>query len=139
MSTTIPESHLDLLTGPVHVTQVTIMPDGQPQASVVWCNYDGTHVLVNTARGRQKEKNLMVRPLTTIMAIDPQNPFRYLEVRGTVELITEEGALEHINTLAKLYQGADTYYGGVMPAEAQNQETRILCKIKPTKVNAFGM
>ena len=56
MSATIPESHLDLLNEAIYVTQVTIMPDGQPQASVVWCNYDGTHVLVNTARGRQKEK-----------------------------------------------------------------------------------
>ena len=72
------------------------------------------------------------------MAIDPQNPFRYLEVRGTVEEITEEGAINHINTLAKLYRGVDSYYGGVMPAAAQGQETRVLCKIKPTKVNAFG-
>ena len=137
MSTKIPDSHTDLLNAPVYVDVVTLMPDGQPQASVVWCSYDGEHVLVNTAVGRQKEKNLRERPMATVLAVDPNNPFRYIEVRGTVEL-TKEGALDHINQLAKAYRGADSYYGGVQPAEMAQKETRIMCKIKPTHVNAFG-
>ncbi len=136
MSVTIPDSHKDLLEESVYVTVATILPDGQPHLSVVWCDYDGQHVLVNTARGRQKDKNLTERPMATILAIDPENPFRYLEVRGSVEL-TEEGALDHINKLAKQYKGVDSYYGGVAPAEMKDQETRVLCKITPTKVIAF--
>jgi PPOX class probable F420-dependent enzyme len=137
MTTKIPESHTDLLNAPVYVNVVTVMPDGQPQASVVWCSYDGEHVLVNTAVGRQKEKNLRERPMATVLAVDPENPFRYIEVRGTTEL-TKEGALDHINQLAKAYRNADSYYGGVQPAEMAQKETRIICKIKPTHVNAFG-
>ncbi len=137
MSAVIPEEYRDLLDEPIYVTVATVMPDGQPQLSVVWCSYDGEHVLVNTARNRQKEKNLLARPMATVMAIDPKNPYRWLEVRGSVEL-TEEGALDHINSLAKAYRGADAYYGGVTPAEMANKETRVICKIKPTRVIAFG-
>lgn len=138
MSVSIPESHIDLLTNPVCVTLVTVMPDGQPQASVVWCNYDSEHILVNTARGRQKERNLTERPLATILSIDPQNPYRYLEVRGRVAETTEEGAIDSINNLAQQYVSKSNYYGGVAPAELANKETRVLFKIKPTHVNAFG-
>jgi PPOX class probable F420-dependent enzyme len=114
------------------------MSDGQPQASVVWCNYDGTHVLVNTARGRQKEKNMRARPVATILALDPENPYRYLEVRGTVQVITEEGAVEHINQLAELYMNKPKFYGGVAPAELEGREVRVICKIKPTRVRSIG-
>ena len=129
----IPNSHKDLLEGPVLVTIATVMPDGQPHLSVVWCSYDGEYVLVNTARGRQKDKNLQARPIATILAIDPENAGRYLEVRGTVEM-TEEGAVGHIDQLAKLYTGADSYYGGVTPADLANKEIRVICKITPTRV-----
>ncbi|RMG92602.1 MAG: PPOX class F420-dependent oxidoreductase [Chloroflexi bacterium] len=134
----IPESHRDLLDGPVPVTLATIMPDGQPQLSVVWCNTDGDFVLVNTARGRQKDTNMRQRPKVTILAIDPKNPYRYLEVRGEVVEMTEEGALEHINQLAKLYVGVDNYYGGLAPEEQKHKETRVMAKIRPTRVIAFG-
>ena len=137
MSSQIPDKFKDLLENPVHLTIATVMPDGQPQLSVVWCSYDGEHVLVNTARGRQKDKNLTARPFATVLAIDPENPYRYLEVRGTVEM-TEEGALEHINQLAKQYTGADSYYGGVSPAELAEKETRVICKITPTHVTHSG-
>ena len=114
------------------------MPDGQPQASVIWCDYDGQHVLVNTARGRQKERNLSDRPMATILAIDPQNPYRYLEVRGRVAEATEKGAVASINNLAQQYTNKPNYYGDVAPAEQAEKETRILFKIEPTHVNAFG-
>lgn len=134
MTTQIPQSHIDLLEQPVHATIATIMPNGQPQLSVVWCSYDGEHILVNTARGRQKDKNLQARPFATVLLIDPQNPYRYLEVRGTVEM-TEEGALEHINYLAKRYRGVDSYYDN---PDSANKETRVICRITPTHVMARG-
>ncbi len=138
MSTVIPESHKDLIEGPVCVTLSTVLPDGQPQSSVVWCSYDDNHILVNTARGRMKEKNMRARPMATILAIDPQNPYRYLEMRGKVEEITEEGAIDHINQLAQLYINKPTYYGGAAPAEQEGKETRVVCKIKPIRVVTFG-
>ena len=138
MSATIPESHTDLLEGPVFVTLGTVMPDGQPQLSVVWCSYDGTHIWVNTARGRQKDKNLTARPKATLLAMDPNSPYRWIEVRAAVDEVTEEGGLDHINRLAKLYVGADSYYGGFAPAELAEKETRVIYKLKPTRVIAFG-
>ncbi len=138
MSAIIPESHRDLLDGPIYVTLATVMPDGQPHATVVWCSYDGSHVLINTRRGTQKEKNMRERPMATIMAIDPQNPYRYLEVRGSVDEITEEGALDHINQLARLYANKPTYYGGVAPAEMEDKVVRVICKIRPRRVRTVG-
>jgi PPOX class probable F420-dependent enzyme len=130
--TTIPESHKDLLERPIVVGLITVMPDGQPQASPVWFNYDGSHVLVNTARGRQKDRNLTARPQVTLLFIDPENPYRYMEIRGKVDASTEEGALEHINSLCFRYTGNDDYYGS-MGADPGTQ-TRVTYKIKPEHV-----
>jgi PPOX class probable F420-dependent enzyme len=138
MSATIPDDFKDLLEGPVYTTLATVMPDGQPQLTVVWCTYDGELIRVNTRRGSQKDKNMTARPMATIMAIDPKNPYRWLQVRGAVEEITEEGAIDHINSLAQLYANKPTYYGGVAPAEMERAETRIVCKIRPAKVVAFN-
>lgn len=137
MTAKIPESHADLLTEPYPATVATVMADGRPQASVVWCNYDGEHVLFNTAVGRQKEKNLRERPQVSLLIIDPENMYRYLEVRGDVTL-TQEGALDHIDQLAHEYQGVDSYYGNLTPADLAEKETRVICKITPTKVHANG-
>ena len=138
MSEKIPDSHADLLTSPVVVTLATLMPDGQPQMTAVWCTYDGTHVLFSTTRGRQKAKNMSARPMATVLAIDPQNPFRYLEVRGSVVEVTEENAMDLISQLAMLYANTPNYYGGVVPADLEAQEVRVICKLLPTKVTAFG-
>jgi len=92
MTLTIPEGHRDLIDGPIPVTFTTIMPDGQPQSTIVWCNSEGDHVLVNTVVGRQKDKNVRRDPKVTIMALDPEDPYRWIEIRGEVEVITEEGA-----------------------------------------------
>ena len=100
MSATIPENFRHLLGAPVFATCVTIMPDGQPQAAVVWCSYDGTHIWVNSADGRQKNRNMARDPRVTILAFDPDAPYRYLEVRGVVDEITAEGATAHINSLS---------------------------------------
>jgi PPOX class probable F420-dependent enzyme len=132
MSTLVPDTHRDLLDGPTYVTLATVMPNGQPQLSIVWGNYDGTYVKVNTARGRQKEKNMLARPMVTVLALDPENPFRWIEVRGEVEL-TEKGAVEHIHELSRLYTKQD-YYGGFQDPTLEEKETRVLGKIKPTRV-----
>jgi PPOX class probable F420-dependent enzyme len=139
MSTTIPDSHKELLEEPVCIVLTTVMPDGQPQSTVVWGSYDGTYIKVNTAAGRQKEKNMRQNPKVTVLAMAPENPYRYIEVRGTVEEITQEGAVDHANKLAKLYANKETYYGGVAPAEQEGKETRVVCKIKPNHVNAVSM
>lgn len=138
MTATIPESHRDLLEGPVVVSFVSILPDGMPHASAVWCLWDGTHVIVNSAAGRQKNKNVARNPKVAVLAIDPQNPYRYLEVRGIVTEITKEGALEDINAMAKLYRGVDSFFGGVVPAENIATEIRVTFKITPQKVIAHG-
>jgi PPOX class probable F420-dependent enzyme len=137
MSAAIPDSHKDLLEGPVYVTLATVLSSGQPHLSVVWCGFDGEHVLINTARGRVKDKNMTARPQATVMAIDPQNPYRWIEVRADVAEATEEGGVDHIHELSRLYMGKN-YYGDFAPAEAADKETRVIYKLKPNKVVAFG-
>ncbi len=134
MSAEIPASYTDLLTGKVYVTLSTVMSNSQPQSTPVWIDWDGEYVLVNTARGRQKDKNMQERPLVTILAVDPKNPNRWMEVRGKVVEATEEGAVEHINKLSWRYDNRE-YYSG--PEEAlRRSHTRVIYKIKPTKVIA---
>ena len=138
MTISIPEKAQDLLTGPVVVAFATVMPDGTPQVTPVWCSYDGEYVLLTSTRGRQKEKNVLARPQVTILAIDPQDPYRWLEVRGVVVEVTEEGAIAHIDEMARLYEGAKKFYGDVAPAERGEREIRIMFKIKPTRVNTHS-
>lgn len=137
MTHLIPENFYDLLDTPVYVTLVTLMPDNQPQASVVWCSRDGNDVLINSAAGRQKNKNMEARPQATIMIMDPQNPFRYLEIRGQVTEIKEDTDLAHINSLAKLYRGVDEYFGNSAPAGLKGIEKRIIYRITPTRARAI--
>lgn len=136
MTARIPDSHRDLLEGAVSVAFSTVMPDGQPQTTVVWCSYDGTHVLVNTMRGFRKEKNMRANPKVTLLAYRRNNPLRFIEVRGTVVEMTEEGAMEHLDELAELYVGKSPYFGEVLPADLKERETPVLCKIIPTHVVA---
>jgi PPOX class probable F420-dependent enzyme len=133
MATQIPESHQDLLTGPVFVSLVTMMPDGQPQATPVWCTYDGETILVNSAPGRQKDKNIRANPRVTVLAINPENPYSYLEVRGKVTEIIEDDE-PMIDRLAKLYTGKDIYYGEVAPEDSR--EPRVTYRITPQRVIA---
>ena len=134
MSATIPEEFRPLLGAPVFITCVTVMPDGQPQASVVWCSYDGSHIWVNSADGRQKNRNMARDPRVTIVAMDPDDPYRYLEVRGVVDEITTEGWLEHINSLSLAYRGEPDYYHD--SPQKRGVETRTIFKIKPVHVVA---
>ena len=128
----IPEQYQDLLVRPVLVSLATIMPDGSPQVTPVWADYDGTYIRINTAAGRQKHKNMAERPQVTIMALDPENSSRYMEVRGTVARISEEGGDAHIDTLAKKYLGVETY------PWRNPADTRVICYVEAQKVLAQG-
>lgn len=133
----IPESHRDLLNGPRVAALTTVMPDGSPQTTVVWCNFDGTHMLVNTMCGFRKEKNMRANPKVTLLCYDPRRPLRYLEIRGNVVEMTEDGAMEHLDGLSELYTGRRPYFGECVPTEFKEKETPILCKILPTHVTAL--
>ncbi len=128
----IPENYLDLFDKRTIASLVTLMPDGSPQVTPVWCDFDGTHVLVNTARGRQKDRNMRRDPRVALALIDPDNPYRYLEVRGRVEEMTEEGARRHIDKMAKKYLNRDEY------PFLQPGEVRLLCRIKPEAFTHMG-
>jgi PPOX class probable F420-dependent enzyme len=133
----IPESHRDLLSSPRVAALTTVMPDGQLQTTVVWCNFDGTHVMVNTMRGFRKEKNMRANPKVALLCYDPFKPLRYLEIRGNVVEMTEEGALEHLDKICELYTGKKPYFGACVPVELKEKEKPILCKILPIHVTVL--
>lgn len=136
MTVSIPESFKDLIAGPVCVALSTVMPDGQPQTTVVWCNMDSTHILINTMNKFQKAKNMRRNPKVTLFAYQRDNPLRYIEVRGTVVEMTVEGAMEHLDELAELYTGKSPYFGEVLPVEWKDKETPLRCKIEPARIIA---
>ncbi len=131
----VPASHAGLLCGTVYAVLVTRMPGGQPQASLVWCDYDGQDLLVSTTLERQKGRNMAADPRVALLAIDPANSSRYVEVRGTVVALTEQGAVELADRLTQRYTGKAHFYGDIYPPEQQARETRIVCRIRPGKVN----
>jgi len=131
---TIPKTHRDLLEEPYHGILTTILPDGQPQSTLVWCDVEGDVVRINTTRERQKGQNLAANPRTTLLIIDPADSSRWIEIRGTAELI-EAGAHEHLDVLTRQYTPHEHYYGGVFPPERRALETRIICKITPKRIN----
>jgi len=118
---------------PIHGVLTTLLPDGQPQSSLVWFDYDGDSLRVNTTRQRQKGRNMQTNPKVSLLIIDPDNTGRWIEVRGQVT-ITEEGAWEHLDELTRQYTRHEHYYGGIYPVERQAQETRIICHVKPGKL-----
>jgi PPOX class probable F420-dependent enzyme len=126
----IPASHKDLVDRPIVVTLATIMPDGTPQANPVWFDYDGQYIRINSARGRQKDENMIERPNVSVLSVDPDNPYRYLEIRGRVVDITEEGAVEHIELLSRRYTG-QPYFTEEKP---QGNQVRVMYKIEPTRI-----
>ncbi len=132
MPETIPHAYRDLFEKRALAVLVTLMPNGSPQATPVWCDFDGTHVLVNSARGRVKDRNMRRDPRVALTILDPDNPYRYLEIRGRVVEITEEGAEEHIDRLARKYLGVDRY------PYRQPGEIRVLYKIRPERVSGRG-
>ncbi len=136
--TDIPASHRDLLDGPVYAVMSTHMADGSIQSTLVWCDYDGRHIRVNTKRGRVKELNLRKDPRVTLLLVDTGNPWKYLSIRGRVAETTEAGAFEHLDMLTKKYLGQDHYYGFVEPLEAKQGITRCVFHIEPQQVLVNG-
>jgi PPOX class probable F420-dependent enzyme len=134
----IPASHRDLVECPPVAALTTIMADGSPQTSVVWCDFDGAFVRVNTMRGFAKERNMRRDPRVTLLCYDPRQPLRYLEVRGTVVEMTEDGAARHLDELASKYAGRPIrYFGDAIPARFADTEVPVLCRIRPTRVVAL--
>ncbi len=126
----IPETHRDLLERPIVAVLATVNPDGTPQASPVWFDYVDGFVRVNSARGRRKDRNMRERPFVSLVIVDPENPYRYVEIRGRVVRITEEGARAHIDALARRYTGAERF------TPADPNEVRVMYVIEPTRVVA---
>ena len=131
-SATIPSEFLDLFAKRALGHLATLMPDGSPQVTPVWIDFDGGHVLFNTAEKRQKDRNLQRDGRVAISITDPDNPFRYLEVRGRVVERTHDGADAHIDKLAKKYTGQDKY------AFRQPGEVRVIFKIQPEHTTSRG-
>lgn len=107
----LPEQYKDLVNGKAVAQLATIMPDGSPQVTPVWFDYDGQYIRVNSAAGRVKDKNMRRDARVAVSISDPRDPYRHFEVRGHVAEITTEGAADHIDKLAKQYTGADKYQG----------------------------
>jgi PPOX class probable F420-dependent enzyme len=129
----IPEKFLDLFTGKKAFANIaTVMPDGTPQVTPVWFDYTGGKLRINTARGRVKDKNMKAGAPVALAIMDPDNPYRYIQVRGTVTGETEKGANEHIDSLAKKYMGVDKY-----PFHAPDS-TRVIYEIEPKSVQVMG-
>ena len=131
MSARIPEKYMDLFQKKAFANLATLMPNGDPQVTPVWCDYRDGHVLFNSAEGRQKDRNIRRDPRVSMAILDPENPYRYLEIRGRVVEITKQGAAEHIDFLAKKYLGVDKY------PYAQPGEVRVLYKVKPEHVQGL--
>jgi PPOX class probable F420-dependent enzyme len=134
----IPGSHRDLVDCPPVAALTTLSREGDPQTSVVWCDFDGECVRVNTMRGFAKERNMRRDPRVTLLCYDPREPLRYLEIRGLVVGMTEDGAPEHLDALASRYAGRPVrYFGDAIPAGFAATEVPVLCRILPLRVVAM--
>jgi PPOX class probable F420-dependent enzyme len=136
----IPASHLALIDGPFTVVLSTVMPDGQPQTTSVWCSRHGDFIFINVMKGFRKEKNMRANLRVSLLIYDPQNPLHNIEIRGRVVEMTEEGAIEHNDELARLYLGKPDakFFGDAVPAEVQSRYTPVRVTIEPTHIRVEG-
>jgi PPOX class probable F420-dependent enzyme len=136
MRNSIPNTHIDLFQKPVHGVLTTLMADGMPQCSIVWVDYDGDYVLINTTLERQKGRNMQLNPKVTILVIDPNDSSRWVEVRGHVRALTCKGAETHADKLTQRYcPGKQYFYRDIYPPEQKDKETRVIARIQPVKVS----
>jgi PPOX class probable F420-dependent enzyme len=131
--TAIPAAYRDLFERETFAAFATVMPDGTPQVTPVWIDHDGEHLVVNTARGRQKERNVRANPKVGVMCLDPEDPYRYLSVRGEVVELAEDGAVEHANELARRYMDVEQY-----PNLGEEQGPRVMLLVRLDRVIASG-
>jgi len=130
--TDIPSGFKDLLEKKAFASLATVNADGTPQVTPVWFDRDGRQIRINTAKGRIKDKNLRSRPAVALAIMDPDNPYRYLQIRGRVASVTETGADAHIDSLAKKYLGKNGY------PYRKADEVRVIFTITPDRVQAMG-
>ena len=136
MPANIPDNVKDLLERAIVVAFATSNPDGQPQVTPVWASLEGDQVWINSAVGRRKDRNIRANPRVTVMVLDPENDFHWVEIRGeVVEFDESDAAVAHINKLSGLYAGNDDYYS--FNPEGKGQEQRVIYKINPSKVNGM--
>jgi len=129
----IPDNYLDLVQQKkAFANLATVMPDGSPQVTPVWLDYQGGVIRVNTAKGRIKARNMTEGAPVALAVMDPDNPYRHIQVRGRVRRVTEEGANSHIDSLAKKYLGKDKY------PFSRPGEVRLLVEIEPVSVSVMG-
>jgi len=128
MPSALNQPAIDLLNQPVIASFVTLNPDGSPQITPVWVDYDGKHVLVNTAEGRKKPRNLHADPRVALQVVDPANPWGVLAFQGKVVAIDREGADAHIDKLAKKYMGKESY------PFRNRAEQRVIIRIEPVRI-----
>jgi PPOX class probable F420-dependent enzyme len=126
------EKYSDLFHKKAFANLSTLMSDGSPQVTPVWFDYDGSHIRINSALGRVKDKNIRRDPRVSLSIQDPDNPYRYLEIRGKVVDITQKGADDHIDSLSQKYLGQAKYPG------RKPGEVRVLYKIEPEKFSSMG-
>lgn len=131
MTEKIPASHRDLVSDEKKTFAVlsTVMEDGSPQGSPIWFDMEGDYIRFNTARGRVKDRNIQARPEVALTMMDPDDPYRYLLVRGPVIEETEVGADEHIAHLAGKYRGKAEY-------DIPDGQVRVIYKVDPSSVYA---
>jgi len=129
----IPESHRDLLQDVVRAIAflATTMADGSPQVTPLWFDVDGEVLRLNTARGRTKERNMRARPRVALAILDPANPYRYLQIRGTVVERREQGAADHIRLLNRKYHGTDDF-------SIPEGQVRVTICVRPDRVTVMG-
>ena len=129
----IPEQFLDLFTQKkAFANLATVMPDGTPQVTPVWFDLKDGVVRVNTAKGRVKARNMREGASVALAIMDPDNAYRYVQLRGRVRRVTEEGAGAHIDSLAKKYIGKDKY------PWSQPGEVRVMFEIEPRAIQTMG-
>ena len=133
MPATISPGFQKLLQEPAYCQLATLMPDGSPQNTQVWVDTDGKHILINTAQGRQKERNVQRDPRVAVNVVDPTNAWRIAMVRGRVVEITTGGADELIDLLARKYLNEEIY------PFRRPEEVRVTLKILPEKINEIGL
>jgi PPOX class probable F420-dependent enzyme len=131
--TEIPAAYHDLLAGKKALANLaTTMPDGSPQVTPVWFDYTNGRIRVNTAKGRVKARNMKEGSRVALAIVDPDNAYRYLQIRGTIARVTEDGAEAHIDSLAKKYLGKDVY------PWRNPKDVRVIFEIEPHAVQAMG-
>jgi PPOX class probable F420-dependent enzyme len=131
--TTIPEKFMPVLTQKkAFANLATMMPDGTPQVTPVWFFYENGKFIVNTARGRVKDKNMSANPHVALSISDPDNPYAHVSLRGKIVRITEDGADDSIDALAKKYLDKDKY------PFRQPGEKRVIYEIEPISISAMG-